>query len=63
MSENDICVHKHLTKTIEHLNGQIRQVEARIEVLANQRDMEIVLSIPIVGKRSAAAILVEVGER
>lgn len=57
LSENDIFVLKHLTETIEHLNGQIRDVKARIEMLANQRDVEIVSSVPGVGKRSAAAIL------
>jgi transposase len=62
LSENDIFVLKHLTETIEHLNGQIRQVEARIEVLANKRDVEIVSSVPGVGKRSAAAILAEIGD-
>ncbi len=62
LSENDIFVLKHLTETIEHLNGQIRDVEARIEMLANQRDVEIVSSVPGVGKRSAAAILAEIGD-
>jgi len=62
LSENDIFVLKHLTETIAHLNGQIRQIEARIELLANERDVEIVSSVPGVGKRSAAAILAEVGD-
>lgn len=62
LSENDIFVLKHLTQTIEHLNGQIRQLEARIEMLANPRDVDIVSSVPGVGKRSAAAILAEVGD-
>lgn len=62
LSENDIFVLKHLTETIEHLNGQIHNVEARMEMLANQRDVEIISSIPGVGKRSAAAILAEIGD-
>ncbi len=62
LSENDIFLLKHLTETIEHLNGQIRQIEKRIELLANERDVEIVSSVPGVGKRSAAAILAEVGD-
>lgn len=62
LSENDIFVLKHLTETIEHLSGQIRNVEARMEMLANQRDVEIISSIPGVGKRSAAAILAEIGD-
>jgi transposase len=62
LSENDIFVLRQLTQTIEHLDGQIRQVEARIEMLANERDVEIVSSVPGVGKRSAAAILAEIGD-
>jgi transposase len=62
LSENDIFVLRQLTQTIEHLNGQIRQVEARIEMLVNERDVEIVSSVPGVGKRSAAAILAEIGD-
>jgi transposase len=62
LSENDIFVLKKLTETIEHLNGQIRDVEARIELLANEHDVEIVSSVPGVGKRSAAAILAEIGD-
>jgi transposase len=62
LSENDIFVLKQLTKTIENLNEQIHQIEARIETLANQGDVEIVSSIPGVGKRSAAAILAEIGD-
>ncbi len=37
-------------------------MEARIEMLANSRDVEIVSSVPGVGKRSAAAILAEIGD-
>jgi len=62
LSENDIFVLKQLTETIEQLNGHIHQIEGRIEVLANQRDVEIVSSVPGVGKRSAAAILAEIGD-
>ena len=43
------------------MNEQIRQVEAIIELLVNERDVEIVSSVPGVGKRSAAAILAEIG--
>jgi transposase len=62
LSENDIFVLKQLTGTIEHLNGQIRQVEARIELLVNEQDVKIVSSVPGIGKRSAAAILAEIGD-
>lgn len=62
LSETDIFELKRLTETIDHLNGQIRQLEARIELLVNQEDVAIVSSVPGVGKRSAAAILAEIGD-
>ncbi len=62
LSEEDIFVLRHLMETIKHLNEEIRQLEARIEMLVNQRDMEIVSSVPGVGARSAAAILAEIGD-
>lgn len=62
LSENDIFVLKQLTEMVNHLSGQISEVEARIELLVNQRDVEIVSSVPGVGKRSAAAIVAEIGD-
>lgn len=62
LSENDIFVLKHLTDTIKHLDEQIHGLEARIEMVVNKADVEIVSSVPGVGVRSAAAILAEVGD-
>jgi len=62
LSENYIFVLKQLTETVEHLNEQISQVDDRIEMLVNQRDVAIVSSVPGVGKKSAAAIVAEVGD-
>ena len=62
LSENDIFVLQQLTVTIDNINSQIRSIEARIEMLANERAVEIVSSIPGIGKRSAAAILAEIGD-
>ena len=62
LSENDIFELKKLTETINHLNEQIHDLEARIETLANKEDVEIVSSVPGVGARSAAAILAEIGD-
>lgn len=61
-SENDIFIIKKLTETIEQLNGQIRDVGSRIELIANPSDIEILSSVPGIGKRSAAAILAEIGD-
>jgi len=62
LSENDIFELKKLTETINHLNEQIHDLEARIEMLANKEDVGIVSSVPGVGPRSAAAILAEIGD-
>ena len=62
LSENDIFVLKHLTETINHLNVQIHDLEARIEMFTNKEDVEIVSSVPGVGAGSAAAILAEIGD-
>lgn len=44
------------------LSEQIRRDEARIETLVNERDVAIVSSVPGVGRKSAAAIVAEVGD-
>jgi transposase len=62
LSENDIFALKRLTETIEHLNGQIREIEAKIGTLVKERDVEVVSSVPGVGFKSAAAILAEIGD-
>jgi transposase len=62
LCENDIFVLKHLTETITHLNEQIHQLEARIEMFANKEDVAIVSSVPGIGTRSAASILAEIGD-
>jgi transposase len=62
LSENDIFELKELTETINHLSEKIHELEARIELLVNKEDVEIVSSVPGVGARSAAAILAEIGD-
>jgi transposase len=62
LSESDIFLLKQFTEMIEYLSEQIRRVEARIETLLNERDVEIVSSVPGVGRKSAAAIIAEVGD-
>lgn len=62
LSESDIFVLKELTEMVEHLNEKISRVEARIETLVDERDVAIVSSVPGVGKRSAAAIVAEIGD-
>ena len=62
LSESDIFLLKEFTEMIGILNEKIREVEARIEILVNERDVAIVSSVPGVGKRSAAAIVAEIGD-
>ena len=62
LSESDIFLLKEHTEMIEHLNEQILRVEVRIESFVNEQDVAVVCSVPGVGKRSAAAILAEIGD-
>jgi transposase len=67
LSEEDIFLLKELTDTVNHLDGKIREVEARIETLvgvkdAAERDVAIVSSVPGVGRSSAVAIVAEIGD-
>jgi len=62
LSESDIFLLKEHTQMIEHLNEQILRVEVRIESFVNEKDVAVVCSVPGVGKRSAAAILAEMGD-
>jgi transposase len=62
LSESDIFVLKELTEMIEHLNEKIRRVEARVETLVDEQDVAVVSSVSGVGRRSAAAILAEIGD-
>jgi len=62
LSDSDIFLLKEFTEMIETLNVKIRRVEARIEMLVDEKDVAIVSSVPGIGKRSAAAIVAEVGD-
>jgi transposase len=61
LSESDIFLLKEFTEMIELLNEKIRRVDGRIELLVNEREVAIVSSVPGVGKKSAAAIVAEIG--
>jgi len=62
LSESDIFILKECTEMVEHLSEKILRVEARIELLVDGQSVEIVSSVPGVGKRSAAAIVAEIGD-
>jgi len=50
-----------LTRSADALAVQIREIEVKMATLIDQRDLEIVCSVPGVGKLSAATILAELG--
>jgi len=62
LSETDIFELKELTVTIKNIDEQIKRIEAKIQMLVDKKDVEIVSSVPGVGPRSAAAILAEIGD-
>ena len=62
LSESDIFILKECTEMVAHLSEKILRVEARIELLVDGQSVEIVSSVPGVGKRSAAAIVAEIGD-
>jgi transposase len=61
LSDSDIFLLKEFTEMIETLNERIHRVDGRIEMLVNEKDVAIVSSVPGIGKRSAAAIVAEIG--
>jgi|WetSurMetagenome_2_1015567.scaffolds.fasta_scaffold14151_3 transposase len=62
LSDSDIFLLKEFTEMIDALNEKIRRVDARIEMLVDDKDVAVVSSVPGVGKRSAAAIVAEIGD-
>jgi transposase len=62
LSENDHFVLEQLIKTINDLTGQIKLIELRIDGLVNKCDLEVVCSVPGVGKLSGATVLAELGD-
>jgi transposase len=69
LSQLDIFVLKELTDTVTHLDEKIGQVEDRMdlfvsvqETVVGERKVEIVSSVPGVGRRSAVAIVAEIGD-
>ena len=47
---------------VKELDGKIREVDGRIETLVDERAIEIVSSVPGVGRKSAAVITAEIGD-
>jgi transposase len=62
LSESDIFILKQCVDMVKQVEGKILEVDGRIEALVNERDVEIVASVPGVGRKSAAAITAEIGD-
>jgi len=62
LGEVDMFVLDELTRSADALAVQIREIEVKMATLIDQRDLEIVCSVPGVGKLSAATILAELGD-
>ena len=62
LSQSDIFILKQCVDMVEQLDEKILRVDAQIETLVNERDVDIVSSVPGVGRKSAAAITAEIGD-
>jgi transposase len=62
LSETDIFILKQCVDMVKQVDGKILEVDAQIEMLVNERDVDVVASVPGVGRKSAAAITAEIGD-
>ena len=62
LSQSDIFVLKQCVDVVNEVGEKILRVGAQIETLVNERDVDIVSSVPGVGRRSAAAITALIGD-
>ena len=62
LSEVDIFLLKQMSHTIESLTVQIHELEMRMAELVDPRALEIICSVPGVGRLSGATILAELGD-
>jgi len=62
LSETDIFILKQCVDMVKQVDEKILEVDAQIEMLVNERDVDIVASVPGVGRKSAAVITAEIGD-
>jgi transposase len=62
LSETDIFLLKEMQHTIDALTVQIQRIEERMADLVDKEALEIICSVPGVGKLSGATILAELGD-
>jgi len=62
LSETDMFLLQQMSRTIESLTIQIKEIEERMAELVDKRDLEVICSVPGVGRLSGATILAELGD-
>jgi transposase len=62
LSETDIFLLKEMTQTIAALTVQIHNIEQHMAELVDKESLEIICSVPGVGRLSGATILAELGD-
>ncbi|MCL2868982.1 MAG: IS110 family transposase [Candidatus Bathyarchaeota archaeon] len=62
LSEVDMFLLKEMGQTIDALTVQIHNIEARMAELVDPRALEVICSVPGVGRLSGATILAELGD-
>jgi len=62
LSEVDMFLLQQMSRTIESLTVQIKELETRIAELVDPRALEIICSVPGVGRLSGATVLAELGD-
>jgi transposase len=62
LSKTDIFLLKQMSRTIESLTVQIHELEVRMAELVDERALEVICSVPGVGRLSGATILAELGD-
>lgn len=62
LSQSDIFILKQCVDMVRQVEEKVLEGDSRIEALVNERNVEIVASVPGVGRKSAAAITAEIGD-
>jgi transposase len=62
LSQSDIFILKECVDMVRQVDERILRVDGQIEMLVDERNIDIVASVPGVGRKAAAAITAEIGD-
>lgn len=62
LSQSDIFILKECVDIIKQVDEKIVRVDGQIEMLVDERSIDIVSSVPGVGRKAAAVIMAEIGD-